>query len=118
MIKKIIVLALMSIFSNPSFSAEGGLDPITAITDANLVCGKVDGKFIIFSVEKNKVWYIFADQDKDTDSVLRNSRSATDLNGLKAYTYSLSNNRYPLPTIEKGSGAVVVTYKLDYGSNG
>lgn len=44
-------------------------------------------------------------------------RKSSDLEGMKAYTYSLRNNMYTLPTAERGSGGAVAGYKMSFGWN-
>lgn len=105
---------LVGIYSSAVCSAnENGLDPITKVQDADFVCGKVDGKFIVFSSAQQKVWYLFS--DNVIDEVLQTAEGSSDLDGLKAYTYSLENNSYPLPTVKNQGGAALVAYKLSYG---
>ncbi len=111
--KKLIV-AVLIISSLPScFAQEIALDPMSKITKANLVCGKLDGKFMIFSSQLKKIWYVIS--DASTDDIFKSARTPGDIEGIAAYTYSMLDNSYPFPVYEREGGSAVVTYRLPYG---
>jgi hypothetical protein len=111
---KTLLLLLSALLMNLAH-AQKGLDPVTQISGANLVCGQVNKKFVIFSQSLNRIWYVHP--TKEIYKIMKGARVSADLEGMSAFEYQLLDHPPRIPTAQKPSGYLLVQFIFNsYGA--
>lgn len=113
---KSLIAIFLALFSVSAF-AGNGLDPLTKVKKASLVCGPIDHKLVVFSAAEKRVWYAPSDDEAIYD-VLKGATQSEDIEGLLLYEYSVDPTGFPFPGVKSVTGSAQVRYRWSESTGG